>query len=120
MSTKTIITEKTSKIYNAILAADAIIIANSSLKEKVKVIVWSEVKGDADNEVLYFQSDDCAYTLRFTEESLEEAFVDNVYPNELILIDHKGEEIAITINKLVPIDPANLVYEGEGGVNKRA
>lgn len=116
------ITSKTYKIYNAILDADVVTIANSSPKEKVNVFNLAP-KGDADNEVLYFEwteADNIRLNHKFTEEGLEEAFVDKANPNELILIDHEGEEVAITLNKIVPIDPANLVYEGEGGVNKRA
>lgn len=117
------ITSKTYKIYEAILAADAVIVANTSPKQIVDVVNWSFLKGDADNEVLYFNYINSLGNVlhhKFTEEGLEEAFIDKAHPNELILIDHEGDEVAITLNKIVPIDPANLVYEGEGGVNKRA
>lgn len=119
------ITSKTFRIFEAILVADAVIIANTSTspKQKVDAINWSRPQGDADNEVLFFNyinSLGNELHHKFTEEGLEEAFIDKAHPNELILIDHEGDEVAIILNKLVPIDPANLVYEGEGGMNKRA
>lgn len=106
------ITSKTYKIYDAILAADAVVIA----KQIVDVVNWNFPEGDADNEVIYFNYTNALgdeHNHKFTEEGLEEAFIDKAHPNELILIDHEGDEVAITLNKLVPIDPANLVYENE-------
>lgn len=111
------ITSKTHNIYNAIIDADAIQYEGNV----VELDYCNEPTGDADNEVLYFKWSDSMghnYSVKITEEGIEESFVDPSSITELILIDNEGDEFPITILKRSPV--TNLVYEGEGGKNKRA
>ena len=108
---KTRITDKTIKIYSAIINAGAIQLDNRTI---VKLDYCHHPKMDADNEVLWFKwntFEDVEYCAKFTEEGLEESFIDPAYPNELILIDSEGEEFPILI--LSPSPVTDLVYDYE-------
>lgn len=108
---KTRITDKTIKIYSAIINANAVQLDDGTI---VKLDYRNEPEMDADNEVLWFKwntFEDVECCAKFTEEGLEESFIDPAYPNELILIDSEGEEVPILILK--PSLVADLVYDYE-------
>lgn len=111
MTTKTLITEKVNNIYNAVKSADAILVDGGI---KVDIVNYCVPCGDPDQEVLFLEwvnSAGVRVYAKFTEEGIEESFVDRTYPDELILIDSEGEEVPITLLKKSAV--TNLVHDYE-------
>lgn len=113
MSTKTVITDKAKNIYNALRKAPIIKIASDNAL--VTSMDVADFVGDADNEVFFMEWEvpwsETPLSAKITEEGLEEAFIDKAYPDQLILIDSEGDEIAICIFQKASVTKLVRDYE---------
>jgi hypothetical protein len=101
----TTITEKAQNIYNAIRAASIVKIASDNVT--LTSLGTAPFIGHADNEVFRFKWQVpwsvVGFSAVITEEGLEEAFIDRANPDELILIDSAGDEVAISLYHKVSV-----------------
>lgn len=99
---------KAIKILDLIKTADMVfVVHNKNIQYAISPnnVSISEIVGDDDNEVLYLkhEAEEGDYIFKFTELGLIYSSFDED-SKELILSDHEGDEIKISLIKHVPID----------------
>lgn len=99
---------KAIKILDLIKTADMVfVVYNKNIQYAISPnnVSISEIIGDDDNEVLClrYEAEEGDYVFKFTELGLiYSSFDEN--SKELVLNDHEGDEVKISLIKYVPID----------------